>query len=217
MRNERLNLIDLFAGCGGMSTGFEFAGFKTVLAVEKDEWASETYSFNHPHTNIFTGDIKKIKNPNLEFAQTEDVFGIIGGPPCQGFSLSGARDPKDPRNSLFMDYMRFVKSFSPKFFVMENVTGILSAKTKSGDSVKKLIELVADEVGYNVHIMILDASDYGVPQARKRVFFVGIRKDLPFIPDRLVPPKITPINKVTIRQALSDLPKLNSGEGCEWP
>ena len=95
---------------------------------------------------------------------------------CQGFSLSGNRDKKDPRNSLFMEFVRFVKHFKPKFFVMENVTGILSAITKSGELVKKVIASVANDAGYNVSQMTLNATDYGVPQARMRVFFVGIRK-----------------------------------------
>ena len=208
-------LIDLFAGCGGMSAGFELAGYVPLLAVEKDAWASETYAFNHPETEIFTGDITKIVSPAKEFPQGEEIFGIIGGPPCQGFSLSGERDPKDPRNSLFMDYIRFVKDFRPRFFVMENVTGILSAKTKSGESVKEVIEAVADDAGYNVHQVVLDASNYGVPQARMRVFFIGIRKDFPFDPARLTPPPSTPVEKITIRQALSDLPELLAGEGSE--
>lgn len=208
-------VIDLFAGCGGMSLGFELGGYQTLLAVEKDAWASETYAFNHPNTKVFTGDITKIQSPAKEFPQKGEVFGIIGGPPCQGFSLSGDRDPKDPRNSLFMDYMRFVTDFKPRFFVMENVTGILSAKTKNGEPVKKVIQSVANGIGYNVHQITLDASNYGVPQARMRVFFIGIRKDFPFCPSRLVPPPSTPIEKITIRQALSDLPVVKAGEGSD--
>lgn len=214
MRKNK-KVIDLFAGCGGMSLGFELGGFETLLAVEKDAWASETYAFNHPSTKVFTGDITKIKSPKKDFPQDEEVFGIIGGPPCQGFSLSGDRDPKDPRNSLFMDYMRFVKDFKPRFFVMENVTGILSAITKSGELVKKVIASVANDAGYNVSQMTLNASDYGVPQARMRVFFVGIRKDFPFCPSRLIPEPTTPIDKITIQQALSDLPVVNAGEGTD--
>ena len=102
-------IIDLFAGCGGMSLGFEMAGFQTVLAVEKDDWAAETYQFNRQNANIFVGDITEIKEPKKQF-NLQNISGIIGGPPCQGFSVSGFRDPKDPRNSLFMDYMRFVEN-----------------------------------------------------------------------------------------------------------
>ncbi len=215
IRNHKLSLIDLFAGCGGMSLGFELAGFLPVLAVEKDAWASETYACNRFGVKVVTNDITKIAHPKKEYAHIGDVFGIIGGPPCQGFSLSGDRDPKDPRNSLFMDYMRFVKDFKPSFFVMENVPGILSSVTKKGESVKDVIVTVSNKLGYNVKIMQLDASHYGVPQSRVRVFFVGIRNDYPFDADRLTPVKITEDNPITIRQAISDLPAIKACEGAE--
>ena len=211
-----MKVIDLFAGCGGMSLGFEMAGFKTVLAVEKDLWASETYAFNHENVIVVTNDITKISNP-LELCSKEkgEVFGIIGGPPCQGFSLSGGRDPKDPRNSLFMDYMRFVKAYNPSFFVMENVPGILSSVTKNGELVRDVVVSVARQLGYNVHIIQLDASDYGVPQSRQRVFFIGIRNDYPFDPSRLSPAPTTKDTPVTLWQAISDLPQISACEGNE--
>ena len=109
-------IIDLFAGCGGLSTGFEMAGFEIPLAIEKDDWASETYKFNHPNTQVITGDITQITDLDSLLPSNVRVDGIIGGPPCQGFSLSGKRDKKDPRNSLFMDFVRFVKHFQPSFF-----------------------------------------------------------------------------------------------------
>lgn len=215
VQNQKLPIIDLFAGCGGMSLGFELAGFHSILAIEKDAWASETYAYNRPGVNVITADITKILHPKEEYSQIDDVFGIIGGPPCQGFSLSGDRDPKDPRNSLFMDYMRFVKDFKPPFFVMENVPGILSSVTQKGESVKNVIITIANELGYNVKIMQLDASHYGVPQSRQRVFFIGIRNDYPFDPERLIPEKTTADHPITIRQAISDLPKIKACEGTE--
>ena len=109
MKDIKLNIIDLFAGCGGLSTGFEMAGFNIPLAIEKDEWASETYKFNHPNTKVLTDDITSLDNPKTLLSSGTTVHGVIGGPPCQGFSLSGKRDTKDPRNSLFMDFVRFVK------------------------------------------------------------------------------------------------------------
>lgn len=208
-------IIDLFAGCGGMSLGFELAGFHPVLAVEKDTWASETYAHNRRGVNVITGDITKILQPREKYSDLGEVFGIIGGPPCQGFSLSGDRDPKDPRNSLFMDYMRFVKDFKPSFFVMENVLGILSSVTKVGEPVKDVVVSVAKGLGYNVKVMQLDASNFGVPQARQRVFFVGIRDDYPFDPDLLSPVKTTAEHPITIRQAISDLPEIQACEGSE--
>lgn len=134
-----LNVIDLFAGCGGMSLGFEMAGFNVPVAVEKDEWASETYKKNHPTTKVITEDITQISNLSSILPQNiTSIEGIIGGPPCQGFSLSGNRDRNDPRNSLFMEFVRFVKHFRPDFFVMENVKGILSMKTQTGEKVKDI-------------------------------------------------------------------------------
>lgn len=210
-----MNVIDLFAGCGGMSLGFEMAGFTPVLAVEKDAWAAETYAYNRHAVRVVRKDITEIRSPKLEFSDARNVFGIIGGPPCQGFSLSGGRDPKDPRNSLFMDYMRFVADFTPSFFVMENVPGILSSVTRKGEPVKDVILSVARDLKYNVKTMLLDASHYGVPQSRQRVFFVGIRNDHPFYPEKLQPKPITLEYPITIRQAISDLPPIKACEGAE--
>ena len=173
------NVIDLFAGCGGLSTGFEMAGYSIPLAVEKDEWASETYTRNHPNTIVITNDITKVMDlDSLLPKKNMEIDGIIGGPPCQGFSLSGNRDKKDPRNSLFMEFVRFVRHFSPRFFVMENVTGILSMQTKNGELVKDVILNEFTQAGYNVDVFVLNAAEFGVPQSRIRVFFIGLRKDI---------------------------------------
>lgn len=204
-----MNIIDLFAGAGGFSLGFEMAGFDIPLAIEKDEWASETYRYNHPNTKVITEDITQIKDfPDL------DVTGIIGGPPCQGFSNSGKRDKKDPRNSLFMEFVRFVNHYQPKFFVMENVKGILSMKTQAGDNVKDVIISEFNKVGYNTHIYELNAADYGVPQTRVRVFFIGLRKDFPYSAIELHPEKFNRAH-VTIEEAIMDLPQLMAGEGYD--
>ncbi len=211
-----MNIIDLFAGCGGLSLGFEMENFNIPLAIEKDEWAAETYKKNHPNTNVVVGDITQITDLNNLLSKDIVVDGIIGGPPCQGFSLSGNRDKNDPRNSLFMEFVRFVNFFKPKFFVMENVTGILSMKTKENILVKDLILEEYDKAGYNVKICKLNAADYGVPQARIRVVFMGIRKDLPFNEEILGPKPIYSEDKqITIEQAIMDLPQIKSGEGNE--
>lgn len=215
-----MNIIDLFSGCGGFSKGFELAGFKSLFALEKDTWAAETYQANHPDTQVLCGDITEVHSP-LEILDKFNIskgsiHGIIGGPPCQGFSLSGARDPKDPRNSLFMDYLRFVDSIRPKFFVIENVKGILSAKTKHGDKVTDIIRREADSIGYNIDFKILNSAWFGVPQARERVFFIGLRKDLPFDAKILFPKQqLNFTNFVTVEDAIMDLPKLKAGEGDE--
>lgn len=211
-----MNIIDLFAGCGGLSLGFEMAGFNIPLAIERDEWASETYKANHKNTKVITGDITQILDLKNLLDSDVKIDGIIGGPPCQGFSLSGNRDKNDPRNSLFMEFVRFVNFYKPKFFIMENVTGILSMKTKSNESVKELILKEYNSAGYNVKICRLNAAEFGVPQARLRVFFIGIRKDLKFDENELVPtPTHLGKKQVTIEQAIMDLPQIMSGEGVE--
>ena len=212
-----MNVIDLFAGCGGLSTGFEMAGYKIPLAVEKDEWASETYIKNHPKTKVVTADITQVKDLDSLFPKKGmKIEGIIGGPPCQGFSLSGNRDKKDPRNSLFMEFVRFVKHFQPRFFVMENVTGILSMQTKSGELVKDVILSEYDKAGYNVEIYVLNAAEYGVPQSRIRVFFIGLRKDIPYDREKVEPKGfLFGDDQITIEQAIMDLPQISAGEGCE--
>ena len=212
-----MNVIDLFAGCGGLSLGFEMAGFKIPLAIEKDEWASETYKKNHTETKVITGDITEILNlESLIDSKYLPIDGIIGGPPCQGFSLSGNRDKNDPRNSLFMEFVRFVKFYNPKFFVMENVTGILSMKTKDNLNVKDLILDEYNKAGYNVKICKLNAAEYGVPQARVRIVFIGIRKDIDFIEEEIGPkPFLFGDNQITVEQAIMDLPQIHSGQGTE--
>lgn len=208
-----MNVIDLFAGCGGMSTGFEMAGYHIPLALEKDEWASATYRFNHPETDVVTADIKSVENPCL-LIKDKKIDGLIGGPPCQGFSLSGHRDRKDPRNSLFMEFVRFAKAFKPKFFVMENVPGILSMRTKYGEKVSDVIFSQFSEAGYNSEAFILNAAEFGVPQNRMRVFFIGIRKDFPFDAEQLSPKGfLLGKSQITINQAIMDLPQIQAGEG----
>ncbi|MDO5555688.1 MAG: DNA cytosine methyltransferase [Clostridia bacterium] len=212
-----MKIIDLFAGCGGLSLGFELEGFKIPLAIEKDEWASETYKRNHPYTKVITGDITQIVDlENILGKNNLPIDGIIGGPPCQGFSLSGNRDKNDPRNSLFMEFVRFVKYYTPKFFVMENVTGILSMKTKDNQNVKDLILQEYNNAGYNVKICKLNAAEYGVPQSRLRIVFIGIRKDIIFDQMNLGPkPFLFKDKQITIEQAIMDLPQICSGEGAE--
>ena len=211
-----MNIIDLFAGCGGLSTGFEMAGFNIPVAIEKDEWASETYRVNHPNTKVITEDITKIADPKSLIPDGINIDGIIGGPPCQGFSLSGKRDPKDPRNSLFMDFVRFIKEINPKFFMMENVPGILSMKTASNEYVCDLILDEYDKAGYNARYKILNAAEYGVPQSRTRVIFIGIRKDINFKPDELYPEGFLFGEKqITIDDAIMDLPQIESSQGTE--
>lgn len=206
-----MNVIDLFAGCGGFSLGFEMAGFNIPLAIEMDEWAATTYEKNHLNTNVLRTDITKIVN--LDKLVDVNIDGIIGGPPCQGFSLSGNRDKKDPRNSLFMEFVRFIDYFLPNFFVMENVPGILSMKTENNILVKDVILSEFYNINYNVEVCKLNAADYGVPQKRERVFFIGLRNDI-FDKKKIV---FTPKNyQVTLEEAIMDLPQIKAREGKDF-
>jgi DNA (cytosine-5)-methyltransferase 1 len=165
-------VLDLFCGCGGMSTGFCQAGFDIVAATDIWEKATDTYQANHSGTRVVIGDVQIIQYDDL-VNDGEKIDVIVGGPPCQGFSLAGKRDQKDPRNSLFIEFIRIVNQVRPKIVVMENVPGILTMKTEQGEKVKDIIVSKYTEIGYEVSIQVLNAADYGVPQARKRVFFLG--------------------------------------------
>lgn len=204
-----MKVIDLFCGAGGLSLGFEKAGFESILAIDKWNDAIETYNFNHGSSVGTTVDIHEFTNEELLKYKEKGVTGIIGGPPCQGFSLVGTRDSNDPRNSLYMEYVRFVSVIEPDFFVLENVSGLLSLN--KGEYKEDIIERFSN-LGYNVCYELLTASDYGVPQSRKRVFFVGIknksRMNVFFDFNKLEKSEL-----VTTRDAISDLPApINSSE-----
>lgn len=205
-----LGIVDLFSGCGGMSLGFEMAGFKTIYAVEHDIGASATYRKNFPTTPVITSDIRKLHPEELIHGK---VVGVIGGPPCQGFSImNNHTNPNDPRNSLFVDFLRFVNNLRPLFFVMENVEGLLSMRTKEGYSVKNIIHRMANNIGYVIYNKTLAADDYGVPQIRKRVIFIALRKDVNHQRKNIYPYKTTTFNKVSVWDALSDLPAIKYGK-----
>ena len=195
-----MDIIDLFCGAGGMSLGFERAGFHSVLAIDKWNDAIVTYNANREKQIGTTVDIHDFSNEQLETIKKDnDIRGIIGGPPCQGFSLVGTRLTNDPRNSLYMEYVRFVSVIRPDFFVLENVPGLLSMENGKyrDDIIKRFSEL-----GYNVNFETLKASDYGVPQKRERAIFVGIRNDLNTIFDfKAIKKKKT----VNVKEAISDL------------
>ena len=208
-------IIDLFAGSGGMSLGFKMAGFNVPVANEVDEWAGDTYEANHPGTRLIRGDIRSISDWPSLLGGIKDIAGVVGGPCCQGFSLSGRRDPKDPRNSLFMDFARCVSEVQPRFFVMENVPGILSMRTVSGDRVAGIIISKFDSMGYEVDYSVLNAADFGVPQSRRRVFFVGFRKGA-LRKSWSVPAHGPGAQQlVTVDMAISDLPRIAAGEGSD--
>jgi len=172
MTEEGNHIIDLFCGAGGLSLGFEMAKFRIDLAIELEENYYSAYRRNHSETltlnkNITLLNCEEISN---KYLKSNEIDGIIGGPPCIGFSTVGNRRPDDPRNTLIFYFIQWVKYFKPKFFVMENVPGILSMG--KGKVVENVVNLYK-EMGYNCKMEILLAADYGVPQLRQRVFFIG--------------------------------------------
>lgn len=171
-----MNVISLFSGCGGLDLGFEQAGFDIPVANEFDKKIWETFKVNHPKTKLIEGDVRKITKEDIAPYIEGEVDGIIGGPPCQSWSEAGAlRGIDDERGQLFFDYIRILKDFKPKFFLAENVSGMLA--DRHSDAVKNILHLF-DEAGYDVSLTMVNAKDYGVAQERKRVFYIGFRKDL---------------------------------------
>lgn len=174
--SRKPTVIDLFCGAGGMSKGFEMAGFEVLLGVDKEPRFMETFRKNHPSAALKseTINIKDLKTDKVrEKVEDRKIDVVIGGPPCQGFSMAGRRDANDPRNSLFTHFVRFVRELRPKWFVMENVTGLLVAKTAKGEDVGIIIVREFRKIGYRVKSFKLLAADYGVPQKRKRLFYIG--------------------------------------------
>lgn len=179
-KNNSIKGIALFSGCGGMTLGFEAAGIDLVGHVEIAESANRIYSENFPNSKLLGKDICAISDNDLK--QWKDEFGnidiIVGGPPCQGFSLAGKRNPEDERNRLYEQYVRIVSAIRPKVFVMENVALMTSMKDKNGVPFIDTIEKSFFEQGYSIVKRIVNAYEYGVPQSRERVILVGVRKDL---------------------------------------
>ena len=167
-----MKVISLFSGCGGLDLGFEKAGFEVPVANEFDPTIFETFKVNHPKTKLIEGDIRNISESDFP----DDVDGIIGGPPCQSWSEAGAlRGIEDQRGQLFFDYIRVLRKTQPKFFLAENVSGMLA--NRHSEAVQNILRLFG-ESNYNVTLTLVNAKDYGVAQERKRVFYIGFRKDL---------------------------------------
>lgn len=204
---DKPKVIDLFAGVGGLSLGFEQTGFNVVMANEYDESIAYAYSVNHPKTKMICEDITSLDLEKTFGLYVGKIDVIIGGPPCQGFSQKGQRKTiHDERNFLFKYYVKVVDLVKPKYFLMENVPSLLSAEN---GFFKKEIEELFSSMGYSLNMGILNASDYGVPQSRRRAVILGKKGDVPLsLP--------SPANiHTTIWDAISDLAFLNSGEGKE--
>ena len=199
-----MKIIDLFAGVGGLSQGFQKAGFEIALAVEHDSEIAGAFKYNHPHVPVIIDDIK-----NVDFADIYEkigfVEGVVGGPPCQGFSQKGQRKSvMDDRNFMFRSFIDFVEVFRPSFFVMENVPNITT--TEKGFFRKEAI-LAFEKLGYSVTSNVLNAADFGVPQLRRRAFFLGT------LNAKSVELPLTNGKRTTVKEAIYDLPFIASGEG----
>ena len=200
-------VIDLFAGVGGLSLGFENSGFDVVLANEYDPSIAAAYEENHKRTKMICGDITLLDLQKTFSDYAGKVAVIIGGPPCQGFSQKGQRKTiHDERNFLFKYFVKVVELVRPRYFVMENVPNLLTAE---GGYFRKEIEELFNSMGYQLKMGVLNASDYGVPQNRRRAVIIGKHGgEAPNLP-------AAKNVSVTIWDAISDLAYLNSGEGEE--
>jgi len=193
------NFIDLFSGAGGMTLGFENAGYRAVASAEIDPVASATHERNFPNCRHFCGDVASF-DPRLWTAGAGPIHLVVGGPPCQGFSVAGNNDPDDPRNYLFTQFVRVVDELQPAYVVMENVPRI--ATVGGGAFVRRIREAFAD-IGYgNVSLAILESADYGVAQFRPRAIFVANRLGLK---NPYPSPLLTPDRHKSIESAISDL------------
>jgi DNA (cytosine-5)-methyltransferase 1 len=220
-----LNAISLFSGCGGFSLGFRWAGFRVVGHVEVERSARIIYEANFPESKCLGHDIRQVTD--AEIGKWQEKFGhihvLFGGPPCQGFSLAGKRDDDDPRNRLYREFTRVAHILRPDIALMENVRLITSMKAPDHSLVTKHILRDFDAAGYRCKFRPINAQDYGIPQSRERVFFIGIRNDFSDAP--IVFPERThgagdelPLfglalrNYTTFRDATQDLESLESGE-----
>lgn len=204
-----MNALDLFCGCGGLSLGFEKAGVNVIMGIDSWQDAVKTFNFNHKNSKGICRDLSKITPEDIDnelHGQTIDI--IIGGPPCQGFSIAGKRVIDDDRNKLYKNFVKFVAYYKPKAFVLEIVPNILSI---GNGIVKDSIIKDFSDLGYSVQYKVLMASDYGTPQNRRRAIFVGLQKGKFEFPEKMVEKYTTSF------EALSDLPENSVEDGDEYP
>ena len=202
------NVVSLFSGGGGLDLGFKVAGFNIIWAIDNNLNAVNTYKKNIGN-HIIHEDINKL---NLNSIPKADI--VIGGPPCQSFSLAGKRDVEDDRGQLVWKYIHIIEKIKPKAFVFENVTGLQSAKNSSGEKVLDLLKLAFQNIGYSISTQVLNAADYGVPQKRKRVIIVGLKDGKEFIfPKPTHSEDGLRLKKyISVKEALDDLPDAVNNE-----
>lgn len=210
MSNSKYKIVDLFSGAGSFQIGFERVGFEVIFSTDFDEHCEMVHKTNRPQVPFLRTNIYDLDENTLRKYIKDEVDVLIGGPPCQGFSTIGKRissDPKqrsqkDPRNSLFREYIRILTYLNPKFFLMENVQGLI---TQENGKIFKEIKQTFASTGYDFHYVVLNAADYGVPQIRNRVFFYGNRVDAKIDPPKTIcgPEAETPHK--TVGEAILDL------------
>jgi DNA (cytosine-5)-methyltransferase 1 len=203
LSTQTLNVIDLFCGCGGMSKGLTDAGLNVIAGIDIWDKAVESYNKNYKH-KAYCEDLTKLspeKFNELYNKENKKIDILVGGPPCQSFSIAGKRDKNDPRNALFMEYVKYLDYFKPKAFIMENVIGLLSKKTAGGE---KVIDIIMEQLNRNYNCIInkLYASDFEVPQNRRRVIIIGIRKDLNILPKEPEPVIKTTRDRIPVKSIL---------------
>ncbi len=205
---EKLTYIDLFSGAGGMSLGFDKEGFNNVFSIDIEPSFCETYKANFPSHNLIQKDITRLTDQEIQSLTNQmNIDVVIGGPPCQGFSIAGnigRRFIEDPRNQLFREFARVVEIVKPKYFVMENVARLFTHN--KGETKKEIIELFK-KLNYNVDCKIINTADFGIPQVRNRVLFIGNR-----ISNNIIFPNKKVEKYTSVKDAIDILPKLNSGE-----
>ena len=216
MTAKKFSVIDLFCGSGGFSLGFEWAGFTNVFSVEYDSEICQTYRHNFPNHNLIERDIAQLTNEEiLKLIGDQKVDVVIGGPPCQGFSMAGNIGRKfldDPRNSLFKEFVRIVGVVKPKCFVMENVARLYTRK--NGETREEILQCFRS-LGYVVEAKVVLASEYGVPQNRSRVLFIGKNADNSNA--AIVFPKKNEGKIMTVKDAIGKFPPLESGQTSDIP
>lgn len=212
-------IIDLFSGAGGFQIGFERQGFEVMLSTDFDKDCETVHRINRPNVPFIRIDIHNLTEEILDsyIPEGTNIDVLIGGPPCQGFSTIGKRissDPEkrtaeDPRNTLFREYIRILNYVKPKFFLMENVEGLL---TRDGGRIFEEIKRTFHETGYEFNYVVLNAADYGVPQIRNRVFFYGNRLGIKMTPPAAIAGEGTNIPHRTVGNAITDLADLLDNE-----
>ena len=212
MSKRRMMAIDLFCGAGGLSEGFRQAGFHVLAGQDFDDVAGRTFAATHKEATFIGGPIQQVTPQQLLNAAgiaKGELDVIVGGPPCQGYSVyNHHRGAQDPRAGLFREYLRIVEGIMPRWLVMENVTGITSIA--GGAIVRQIFEEI-EALGYRVEMRVLKAEEYGVPQERRRVFFIATRTGAPILfPEPTHGPGLEPF--VTVWDAISDLPVLRNGD-----